>query len=213
MIIFIAITALETLILACMIHIVYRTVTGWWNYRRMEVLEFAVMAAASFPGIAGCARGWAGFGIPMPLIPGMPLDWVIGTNECGWVPVLVFDEILVLDITWMIVLGLLASKFTEKKIKKQYETYTAGLVESNKPGSTGLGDELIDAVVENDISSVKHYLALGADPLLIDETGYSAMDYARGRGYTDLLDLLEQHTDISFKPDGVNNMPSASLKH
>ncbi len=54
-----------------------------------------------------------------------------------------------------------------------------------------VNDDLVTAVTNNDIKVVANCLALGANPNKVNKTGYSAIDYARGHGYSDIQDVLE----------------------
>ena len=54
-----------------------------------------------------------------------------------------------------------------------------------------INNDLIAAIANNDIKAVINCLALGVNPNKINNTGYTAIDYARGHGYGDIQNLLE----------------------
>jgi hypothetical protein len=205
--VFLFVAAVETLVFAYLIHVVYRAVYGWWKYRRIGPLEAIVIAVLTFPGFAGCAKGWVAVGVPLPLLLGIPLDFAYGSEFCGWFAV--WGESF---IPWVIILLLGASRLSEEAIKNQHEQYLA-IVDSipkpapAKPAPPSNYDNLITAVINNDISSVRHYLELGVDPNMKNDFGSTSKDYARRYDHTDILCLLEQHNNKSSNLNGAKDAP------
>ena len=207
--VFVFIAAVETLVFAYLIHVVYRAVYGWWKYRRIGPLEAIVIAILTFPGIAGCAGGWVAVGVPLPLLLGIPLDFAYGSESCGWFAV--WGESF---ITWVIILLLGASRLSEEAINKQHEKYLTIVNSIPKPAPSDPAppsnhDNLITAVTKNDISAVKYYLELGVNPNMKNDFGSTAKDYARRYGHTDILCLLEQYNNKSSNLTGAKDAPSS----
>ena len=69
-----------------------------------------------------------------------------------------------------------------------------------------IDSDLFSAVTNNDINSVLYCLNAGADPTVVNDLGYSAEDYARGYGYTDIQSLIKQNitSDCGVNPS-INN--------
>ena len=84
-----------------LIHVVYKAFYRNRTYPGLTRFEIGVISIGSIPGFAGCASGWIGFGFPVPLILGVPLDVFIhlrGMSGCDW-----GQFLLVGDLGWDIV--------------------------------------------------------------------------------------------------------------
>ena len=82
-----------TLICGFTIHAIYKRVRRNKGYKGITILESLIICIGSIPGLGGCAAGWAGFGIPLPLILGFPLQIILlGNKSCGWSQSLIFED-------------------------------------------------------------------------------------------------------------------------
>ncbi|WP_460237142.1 hypothetical protein [Aurantivibrio plasticivorans] len=94
MIILAFLVAMLVFVFAVIIHLLYRYVFRRGKYEGITFLEVAFISVGSVPGLAGCAIGWAGFGFPLPLIIGLPLNLIfLGNKECGWWPPLMLNDL------------------------------------------------------------------------------------------------------------------------
>ena len=82
-----------TLICGVVIHLIYKKIRQNKGYTGITILESIIICIGSIPGLGGCAVGWAGFGIPLPLILGMPIHIILlGNKSCGWSQSLIFED-------------------------------------------------------------------------------------------------------------------------
>ncbi len=77
------------------------------------------------------------------------------------------------------------------------------LIGNEKPNKTNTHDprvdDLIEAVLNEDLHRVRELLEAGANPAERRLDGYSAMDYARGRSLHEIFKLLSDYDDTSTK--------------
>ena len=86
-----------TLFVGVLIHLAFRLALRKRGYRGVSAFEATVILIGTIPGLGGCARGWAGFGFPMPLVVGLPLSLaLLGDPDCGW-----WQGVLSLDLDFM----------------------------------------------------------------------------------------------------------------
>ena len=116
-----------TLIFSVAIHFVYKMYRRKKGYSGITLIEGLFICIGSVPGLGGCASGWVGFGVPLPLIIGMPLHVVLlGSESCGWAQSLIFDDpsltkkFISFPIAWaltnvLIIMILYASKINSNK--------------------------------------------------------------------------------------------------
>jgi hypothetical protein len=82
-----------TLICGLVIHVVYKRIRKSKGYTGITLFESLIICIGSIPGLGGCAAGWAGFGIPLPLILGVPFHIILlGNKSCGWAQSLLFED-------------------------------------------------------------------------------------------------------------------------
>ena len=82
-----------TIVFGIVIHLAYKRWCRSKGYNGITLLESLFILVGSVPGIAGCASGWAGFGIPLPLIVGLPIHiLLIFDSKCGWMQSLYYDD-------------------------------------------------------------------------------------------------------------------------
>ena len=93
MLTYVIIVATLVLVFGTIIHLLYKPVFSGKRYRGITIGESLLIIFGSIPGLAGCAAGWSGFGFPLPLIVGLPLQLAfIGSEDCGWSQSLIFDD-------------------------------------------------------------------------------------------------------------------------
>lgn len=82
-----------TLINSVAIHFAYKAIKRKRGYTGITLVEGLFIWVGSIPGLGGCAVGWAGFAVPLPLILGVPLHIaLLGSESCGWIQSLLFDD-------------------------------------------------------------------------------------------------------------------------
>jgi hypothetical protein len=94
--IFVAGMLLILVILFCIFipftNFIFRKILSKKSYKKYLELIFTCVGILSYPGFAGCASGFIGVGIPVPLIIGFPAHLLfISEKNCGWLPFITLE--------------------------------------------------------------------------------------------------------------------------
>jgi len=113
---FLIIIAIETWLFAMLFHNIYKLIYGKNRYKEITPLEISLIFIVTVPGLIGCARGGYGFGLPIPLVLGLPFWPVFDSQECGWIQLVFVD-----DLSWVgsPIAWILANVFVIKSVKNK----------------------------------------------------------------------------------------------
>ena len=115
-----------TLINGVAIHFAYKAIRRKRGYTGITLVEGLFIWVGSVPGLGGCAVGWAGFAVPLPLILGVPLHIaLLGSESCGWTQSLIFDDpyltrkFVSFPIAWGLTNSIITALLYTYKIKRK----------------------------------------------------------------------------------------------
>jgi hypothetical protein len=115
-----------TLINSVAIHFAYKAIRRKRDYTGITLVEGLFIWVGSVPGLGGCAVGWTGFTVPLPLMLGVPLHIaLLGGESCGWTQSLIFDDpyltrkFVSFPIAWGLTNSIITALLYTYKIKRK----------------------------------------------------------------------------------------------